>query len=79
MPTEAGKGGLSLVDYAREKRREGCPVCALPDAIRGQMANASDKKIKRSVVLDWLREEHAVDMADQDVSTHINARHDRLT
>lgn len=68
--------GLSLVEYVRERRRAECPVCRLPDAIRQQMAGASDKKIKRTVVLSWLKDEHKIDVTDSDLTTHYSAKHD---
>ena len=74
---DATKGGLSLVDYVREKRRESCPVCALPDALRQQMALAGDRKIKRSVVVAWLNDEHRAAVTEDDINSHVNGRHDR--
>ena len=69
--------GLSLMEYVREKRKESCPVCALPDAVREQMASASDRKIKRSVVVAWLRDEHKAEVSEDDINSHVNARHDK--
>lgn len=77
MAAEDAKGGLSLVAYVQQKRRESCPVCALPDGLRQQMATASDRKIKRAVVVAWLRDEHGASVSEDDINTHVNARHDK--
>lgn len=68
--------GRSLMEYARDRRRDGCEVCALPDVIRVQMAQASDKKIRRPIVLAWLRDEHGIEVADSAMTTHVNGHHD---
>ncbi len=70
------KGGRSLMDYVHEKRRAECPVCRLPDVIREQMATASDRKIKRSVVLAWLSDEHKIGLSDADLTSHYSGHHD---
>lgn len=75
MPAEDGTG-RSLAEYARDRRRDGCPVCALPTDIREQMARASEKKIRRPVVLAWLRDEHNITIGDVDMTTHVNGHHD---
>lgn len=75
MPAEDGTG-RSLAEYARDRRRDGCPVCALPPDIREQMARASEKKIRRPVVLAWLRDEHGTEIKDTDMTVHVNGHHD---
>lgn len=75
MPAEDGTG-RSLAEYARDRRREGCPVCALPTEIREQMARASEKKIRRPVVLAWLRDEYGTEIKDTDMTVHVNGHHD---
>ena len=71
--------GRSLAEYVRDKRRAECPVCSLPDDLRSQMANASDRKIKRSVVLAWLQEEHGHTLTDMDLTSHHSGHHDSRT
>lgn len=68
--------GLSLVDYARKKRTADCTVCALPEAVRQQMRNASDKKIKRETVIAWLKDEHGVVMSAAELTRHGSGHHD---
>lgn len=68
--------GLSLLDYAKKQRRKDCPVCALPVEIRQQMAGASEKKIKRIVVLSWLADAHGITVSPSDMMTHVNGHHD---
>jgi hypothetical protein len=70
------KGGLSLLEYVRERRRAECSVCALPDALRDQMAKASERKIKRAVVVAWLLDEHGHTITEDDINAHVNGRHD---
>jgi hypothetical protein len=67
---------MSLHEFARLQRREGCPVCKLPDYIREQIITASDRGIKRRQVLEWLREKVGVAISDQELSVHRNGRHD---
>jgi len=74
---DPSKGGLSLVEYARKKRAADCPVCHLPEGIRQQMLTASDKKIKRSVVLAWLAEEHGITIDDAVLTVHYSGKHDQ--
>lgn len=67
---------MSLVDYARAKRREDCPVCALPEDIRQQIVMASDRGIRRRQVIEWLREIVKAQITEQELTTHRNGRHD---
>lgn len=69
--------GLSLVDYARKQRQADCPVCRLPDAIKQQMLVASDKKIKRTVVMSWLKEVHSLEITDAMLTTHYSGKHEQ--
>lgn len=68
--------GLSLVDYVRKQRRKDCAVCALPTEIREQIASASDKKIKRPIVLAWLEHAHGIKLDLAAVSAHAAGHHD---
>ena len=75
MVAEDAKG-RSLMEYARDRRRDGCEVCSLPDEIRTQMMGASDKKIRRPIVLAWLRDEHNIEIGDAAMTAHVNGHHD---
>lgn len=66
---------VTLVEYVRQKRREACPVCQLPDDVRGQLVDATRKKIKRALQLEWLAE-LGYDISDHDLSAHYSGRHD---
>lgn len=72
-----GKATLrTLAQFVRDQRRAGCPVCALPDVVRGQLAEAAAKKIPRQVQLDWLRGECRSPITAGDLDRHRNGRHD---
>jgi cytolysin (calcineurin-like family phosphatase) len=66
----------TLVQFVRDQRRVGCPVCALPVAVRGQLAEAAAKKIPRQVQLDWLRTECKNSITAGDLDRHRTGRHD---
>lgn len=76
MAAEDAKGVLSLVDYARKQRQADCPVCHLPADVREQMMGAGDRKIRRSVVLAWLREVHGAAITDTELTAHYSGKHD---
>lgn len=67
---------LTLTQYVQQQRRQECPVCQLPDDTRRQMAGATDRGIKRAVVLAWLEAEHKVKIADSDLTSHYSGKHD---
>lgn len=75
-PRPTGAGPRSLVRFMRDKRREGCPVCALDPAVRQQLAEASTRKIPRAVQLEWLHAEVRTKVTADDLSQHVNGRHD---
>jgi FKBP-type peptidyl-prolyl cis-trans isomerase (trigger factor) len=67
--------GRSLADFVKHKRCEGCKVCALPKELLDQIRTASERKIKRTVVLEWLKSEHGAKISDADLTTHHGQRH----
>lgn len=67
---------MTLVDFARKERRRDCAVCQLPAEIRTQMLAASDRKIKRAVVMDWLKQVHGVAITDEALTVHYSGHHD---
>ena len=73
----AKQQGRTLNEYVRAKRREACAVCRLPDDIREQMISARKAKLSRETVLDWLREEHGVEITHDQMTSHGSAHHDR--
>lgn len=76
MPKADAKAKRSLSQYVRDKRREGCPVCALSPQLLTEIRAASKNKIPRDVVLEWLKIEHGVKVTHQEIVAHANARHD---
>jgi hypothetical protein len=74
--TKKAKTGRSLVEYDRAKRRAACAVCSLPEAVRGQIRGASERKIRQALVVEWLREEHHIKIARQEFVAHGAAHHD---
>ena len=73
------KSQLSLVQFAREKRRATCPVCKLPADVLAQLIEARNKKITRAVQLEWLRTEVGVTITDDQLNVHGQGRHDTET
>lgn len=69
--------GLSLLDYVRKKKQKACVVCALPETLRQQMLNASEKKIRRATIIAWLKEMHEVEVTAPELASHVNGRHDQ--
>ena len=66
--------GLSLLDYANKQKS--CVVCDIPEELRAQIRDASAKRIRRSTVLAWLKEEHGVEITAAELTSHTNGRHD---
>jgi len=67
----------SLVQFAKDQRRKGCPVCALPAAIRAELAQAREKHIPRSIQLGWLVAEHGIKLTAAQFDSHNSGRHDQ--
>jgi hypothetical protein len=65
----------NLVQFARAKRRQGCPVCDLPKDVRLQLIDARGKKIPRAIMMEWLKE-LGYKITDQHLTTHGGGRHD---
>jgi len=71
-----GEQVLALVDFMKQKKREACRVCHLPDEVRAQLRSASDKKIRRKDQLEWLREEIHAEITSGELDQHYSGRHD---
>ena len=69
-------GTRSLVQFHRDKRRQGCPVCSLDPKILEQLRAAASAKIQRPVQLEWLRKECGVTITDHQLTAHYSGRHD---
>lgn len=67
----------SLSDFVRDKRREACPICALPENVRADIATARDRHIRTAVVLEWLAKEHGLTIEPQQLTQHGTAKHDK--
>jgi hypothetical protein len=66
----------NLVQFARARRRKGCPVCALPKEVRMQLIDARGKKIPRVIMMEWLNKELGHKITDEQLTTHAGGRHD---
>jgi len=67
----------SLAEFVRDKRRADCPVCALPLEVRAEVKSASEKKIKRTTVLEWLKLEYDIDVSAVALDKHHSQRHEQ--
>ena len=76
-PSGEGKAKRSLVAFARDKKREKCKVCQVPEEVRREMTAARDKKITQDILVLWLKSEHGVDIASDDLQSHHAGHHDR--
>ena len=75
MPTKPEKSPPSLVEFVRAKRRVGCKVCALPEALRGQLAeSARTKKIPLADQIEWLAAAHHIVITRDDFLRHYSQR-----
>lgn len=72
----------ALVEFARtrtlEARRAKCNVCKLPRKVRDQMRAANKKAIPIPVIVEWLKQEHGVHIAEDVIRGHARAQHDTL-
>ena len=73
----APKRSTSLVDFILAKKRAACPVCQLPVTVRGQLREASSKKIQTTDQMEWLATEHGVKISRDLFVAHRNARHEQ--
>ena len=60
----------------RKKLKAKCPVCALPSQVREQLAEAPKKKIRLEDRLEWLQALGHKDVHIEDLTRHLNTRHD---
>ena len=75
--TATKKEGRSLGEYERAKRRAACAACSLPETIRAQIRTASDRRIKQSTVIEWLKEEHGLTISRAEFTSHGSGHHDQ--
>lgn len=66
----------TLAQFARDKRREGCPVCVLPVEVRQELRAAGDKKIPVAIQLEWLKAELGVTVGVEQINSHRSGRHE---
>jgi hypothetical protein len=77
-PPNLTAAACSLDEFAREKRREGCPVCALPASVRAILATAGDKGHKVALQVEWLKVKCGVqDIGVAELGAHRNGRHEQ--
>lgn len=66
----------TLAQFAKDKRKKDCPVCQLSDDVRDQIREASQLRIRRPDVVEWLAEDHGASVTVADLETHTNGRHE---
>lgn len=67
----------SLVEFVRAKKRAGCKVCALPEAIRVELTGARTKKIPRAEQIEWLATDHHITVTSAEFDAHYSGKHDQ--
>lgn len=65
-----------LAVFYRDQRRANCAVCRLPIEVRADLKTAREKKIPRTVVLEWLNTEHKAKITGEQIQAHTNGHHD---
>lgn len=75
-PKVPAKPSRSLTEFMQAKRRDGCPVCALPPSVREQLKDASKRKITRADQIEWLAAECGVKLTRALFDSHANGRHE---
>lgn len=76
-PSPKVKTRRSLVQFVRDKKREGCPICALPAEVIDQIKTAVTRKISRAEQIEWLATEYQVTVTKGQFETHVSARHEQ--
>jgi len=70
----------TLADFVHEKRvierRNTCPVCKLPKAVRDEIASCRTLKVPQGWILEWLRTEIGVEVTGPQLRVHRVAYHD---
>lgn len=63
------KPNVSLAEFAHEAKvaewKRTCVVCKLPDDVRAQVRLARERKVKTTIITDWLKTQgHKIDELD---------------
>jgi hypothetical protein len=66
-----------LIQFVRDKKRVGCPVCSLSDTIRSEIESARTRKIGRPEVIEWLKAEYKVTISRAQFDAHHSGRHEQ--
>ena len=69
--------GRSLIEFVRDKRREKCKVCQVPDELRRELVAAKGKKIGQEFMLMWLANDHGFELTADELQGHNAGHHDR--
>lgn len=77
MSKPSPKAHRSLVQFVRDKKRAGCPVCMLPEAVRAEIEAARSRKIGRAEQIEWLKSEHRVTITRAQFDAHHSGRHEQ--
>jgi hypothetical protein len=73
---KSGKPAKSLTEFLLDKRREGCPLCALSQDVKDQLKLATKRSIKRAEQMEWLAEEFGLKFTVEQFNTHHAGRHE---
>lgn len=66
----------SLKDFVTAQRMKDCRICSLPPEILQQIQSArSQRRVTRTMILQWLREEHHIDITAQEMDAHYRGVH----
>jgi hypothetical protein len=67
----------SLSEFLLEKRREGCPICALAADVKEQLRKASKASVRRAEQIEWLESEFKVKLTVEQFNAHHSGRHEQ--
>lgn len=76
-PKKPAPAARSLAEFLAEKRREGCPICALSDDVKAQLKLASKRSVKRADQIEWLEAELGVTLTTEQITAHYSGQHER--
>jgi hypothetical protein len=68
--------GRTLEVFIKDSKRADCEVCRISIEIRGQMAQASKKKINRDTVIQWLKTDFGIIITNEQLNLHYSGKHD---
>lgn len=67
---------VTLLQFVKDKRRANCRLCALAAPIRAELKIARERKIPRTVQIEWLKTECGIAIGEEELDLHRQGRHD---